>query len=197
MVKKHHFAEPIFWIFCCCSEEHKIFLESITHHSHDKGRLCHALIGAEFMMGHTLVCSRSKEGRKSQGSHQWQTALSYCCWPLSHSSLVVVTVSTSLTLDQKVAKPETQRDNSCLCVHCWGRPWMCHWLQPAPHWTGKPDLVLNLNCKMQTQNILQDQFLDHSCDAPNRWSCTLFCLAVIFLLQEETYFLYWCYWIWT
>lgn len=32
-----------------------IFLESITYHSHDKGRLCHALIGEEFMMGPTAA----------------------------------------------------------------------------------------------------------------------------------------------
>lgn len=54
-MEKHHFAEPIFWIFCCCSKEHMIFLESITYHSHDKGRLCHALIGEEFMMGPTAL----------------------------------------------------------------------------------------------------------------------------------------------
>ena len=70
MMEKHHFAEPIFWNFCCCSEEHMIFLESITHHRHDKGLLCCALIGAEFMMGHTLVCGRSGEEERAQRSHQ-------------------------------------------------------------------------------------------------------------------------------
>lgn len=43
-----------------------IFLESITHHSHDKGRLCHALIGAEFMMGTPLCAAEVKKEERAR-----------------------------------------------------------------------------------------------------------------------------------
>lgn len=164
-MEKHHFAEPMFWIFCCCSEEHVLFLESITHHRHDKGLLCCGLIGAEFRMGHTLVCGRSGEEERAQRSHQWQTGATLLLLAFGSFFSGGCYCQYLSLLITKLLNLSSERQHSRLCVHCWGRSLMRHWLLPAPPWTWKPDLVLNLNHK------LSDQFLDHSCDAPNRQSC--------------------------